>query len=478
MSAAARGDDGYAAVERLAAALAAAPAQPPPAPRRPDLARMNYDQHRAFRQRAAATLWRDGDGRFAIEAVPAGYLFPAPVAISIVDGGAAAPLEARARDFVWPEGFAPAADEPVDLAGFRILHPLHQAGHWDEVAVFLGASYFRLIGRHQAYGASARGLAIDAGLPDEEFPAFRRFWILRPPPQARALVFHALLDSPSVAGAYRFVLTPGDATSFDVEAVLFFRRAVRQVGYAPLTSMFWRGPGDPRPAADHRPQVHDSDGLQILGADAQWRWRALANPRRTTIESHPAPDVLGFGLIQRERRPQAFRDDEALYAWRPSLFVTPLAPFGAGAVQLLLLPTHDEYADNVGAFWTPAVQPAAGSRVRLHYRVAAIAGDAPALRAARAVAASAAPVDCADEGGCLRVDVAFAGRFDPAAPPTAAAAIAPGTVVAAAAQVLAADRAHAVLTIRRADARPATLRVALHAAGRAISETWIGVLDR
>ena len=42
---------------------------------------------------------------------------------------------------------------------------------------FLGASYFRFLGRGQSYGLSARGLAVNTGGDDEEFPFFREFWI-------------------------------------------------------------------------------------------------------------------------------------------------------------------------------------------------------------------------------------------------------------------------------------------------------------
>ena len=45
----------------------------------------------------------------------------------------------------------------------------------------LGASYFRVVGKGQVYGLSARGPAIDTALPSgEEFPRFREFWVERP----------------------------------------------------------------------------------------------------------------------------------------------------------------------------------------------------------------------------------------------------------------------------------------------------------
>src|SRR5437762_4172994 len=116
---------------------------------------------------------------------------------------------------------------PDDLgfAGFRVLGRFESSPHLLEIASFLGASYFRAIAEGQVYGTSARGLAIDVGLPKaEEFPVFREFWIERPQPEARQLRIWALLDSPSVAGAYQFDLRPGKDTVLEIKARLFFRR--------------------------------------------------------------------------------------------------------------------------------------------------------------------------------------------------------------------------------------------------------------
>ena len=38
-------------------------------------------------------------------------------------------------------------------AGFRVLYPLNEPDKWDELGAFLGASYFRLLGKGQRYGA-------------------------------------------------------------------------------------------------------------------------------------------------------------------------------------------------------------------------------------------------------------------------------------------------------------------------------------
>ena len=52
---------------------------------------------------------------------------------------------------------------PVDLgfAGLRFHSYLNKPNLLDELIVFLGASYYRFLGRDQLYGLSARGLALN-----------------------------------------------------------------------------------------------------------------------------------------------------------------------------------------------------------------------------------------------------------------------------------------------------------------------------
>ena len=105
------------------------------------------------------------------------------------------------------------------------MYQLNETNEWDELGAFLGASYFRLLGKDQRYGQSARGLALDCGEMDrpEEFPIFTDWWLGKPEPDANELTLYALLDTVSCTGAYQFILHPGETTRADVEAVLFFR---------------------------------------------------------------------------------------------------------------------------------------------------------------------------------------------------------------------------------------------------------------
>jgi len=84
------------------------------------------------------------------------------------------------------------------------------------------------------YGLSARGLAIDTVLPSgEEFPISEDSGIHEPQPDAKDITLYALLDSPSVAGAYHFVIRPGKETVIDVELTLFLRKPVAKLASPP-----------------------------------------------------------------------------------------------------------------------------------------------------------------------------------------------------------------------------------------------------
>lgn len=86
--------------------------------------------------------------------------------------------------------------------------------------VFQGASYFRVVGPNQVYGLSARGLAIDTALASgEEFPMFKEFWLVKPTAEQTSIVLFALLDSPSVSGAYKFNIDPSNTKYDKVERV-------------------------------------------------------------------------------------------------------------------------------------------------------------------------------------------------------------------------------------------------------------------
>ncbi|SUI74031.1 Glucans biosynthesis protein G precursor [Serratia marcescens] len=194
----------------------------------------------------------------------------------------------------------PESVKNLGFAGFKVLYPINSADKNDEIMSLLGASYFRVVGKGQVYGLSARGLAIDTALPSgEEFPRFREFWVERPKQGDKHLVIYALLDSPRATGAYRFTVIPGRDTTVDVESKVFLRDKVGKLGLAPLTSMYLFGPNQPSPTLNYRPALHDSNGLSIHAGNGEWIWRPLNNPKHLSVSTYTVENPKGFGLLQR-----------------------------------------------------------------------------------------------------------------------------------------------------------------------------------
>ncbi|MDE2275166.1 MAG: glucan biosynthesis protein G [Burkholderiales bacterium] len=367
---------GWDEVAALAQQTAARPYAAPDIALPPALAALDYDGRRDIRYRPDRAVWRDAALPFQLQFFHRTGAHPEAVAIDTIEpDGRLRPLPYRAADYdfggqrldssTWPD---------LGHAGFRVHYALNDPAYLDELIVFLGASYFRALGRDQQYGLSARGLAIDTvGGAGEEFPRFAHFWIERPAPDARTLTLYALLDSPRASGAYRFVVTPGEETVVTVQLQLYLRAAVAQLGIAPLTSMFLHGENQPS-ATDFRPEVHDSDGLMVAaaagsGGATEWLWRPLVNPAAPLASSFAVTRLQGFGLMQRDRRFEAYEDTEARYERRPSAWVEPLGDWGPGRVELLQLHAGDETVDNIVACWVPAQMPAPGQPMALSYRL-------------------------------------------------------------------------------------------------------------
>lgn len=251
-------------------------------------------------------------------------------------------------------------DELSELgyAGFRLHNPLNTRKYYDELVSFLGASYFRALGKHQKYGLSARGLAIDTAVQTgEEFPIFREFWLVRPKRNDKSVTVYALLDSPSAAGIYTFVITPGENTVMDVDAKIFPRKEINKLGIAPLTSMYLFGENTKNKFDDHRPEVHDSDGLLVLNGNGEWLWRPLDNSKYLRISAFVDENPKGFGLLQRDRDPAHYLDFEANYEQRPSAWVEPVGDWGKGWIELVEIPSQQEIHDNVVTYWVPKEKP-------------------------------------------------------------------------------------------------------------------------
>ncbi|WP_022724517.1 glucan biosynthesis protein G [Rhodopseudomonas sp. B29] len=341
-------------VRQIARDLAAKPYQAPDSKLPAPLSDLNYDAYRAIRFNPDRALWRGDHLPFQVQFFHRGFLFKNRVTIYEVSGGQAKPIPYRPDDFSFGNTPPPAPDTDLGFGGFRIHAPINKPDYYDELCVFLGATYFRAVAKGQHYGLSARGLSVDTGQSSgEEFPLFKAFWLERPSPDASSMVVHALLDSKSVAGAYRFTIRPGDTTVFDVEAAIYPRVDLEHAGLAPMTSMFFFGPNDASDVPDFRPAVHDSDGLAIYNGRGEQLWRPLCNPRDLQISSFADQNPRGFGLMQRERNFAGYQDLESRFEQRPSLWAEPIGDWSEGVVKLIEIPTKEEVHDNIAAFWEP-----------------------------------------------------------------------------------------------------------------------------
>ncbi len=336
------------------------------------LVKLKYDEWRDIRFDPDQAVWLKEKLPFTLQFFHPGLYYTKIVNISTIDGATVQPVPFSADLFKYGKNDIKDRVPPsLGFAGFRIHFPINVDAYRDEVAVFLGASYFRAVAKKQSYGLSARGLAIDTGLPSgEEFPSFTDFWIVKPEAGAKKITVYALLDSVSMTGAYRFVIMPGKETAIDVTSRLFPRKKAEKIGIAPLTSMFFYGENvSQRPIDDFRPEIHDSDGLSIANRNGEWIWRPLYNPRTLLMTSFYSPDPVGFGLIQRDLDFDHYQDLEARYETRPSIWISPVGKWGSGRVELIQIPTDKEINDNIIAFWVPDRLPEKGQPLWFNYRM-------------------------------------------------------------------------------------------------------------
>jgi|HubBroStandDraft_1064217.scaffolds.fasta_scaffold00018_61 glucans biosynthesis protein len=468
-------------VAGMAQVLAAKPYQGDADPLPPSLRDLDYSRFRGINFRSDQAFWRS-DGDFRVELFHRGFQYDRKVAISLVEAGEIRELDYSPDLFDFAaSGVTPNFSASLGFAGFRPHHPLNRPDYFDEFAVFLGGSYFRLIGRGQHYGASARGLAIDtAETHGEEFPWFTRFWIVRPESGARSVEIYALLDSKSTTGAYRFVVEPGAGTRAAVEALLFPRVTIHKPGLGVLTSMFLHGGTGNRPFADLRPQLHDSDGLSIATGTGERLWRPLVNPRTLRISSFSDRAPRGYGLLQRDRAFQDYLDPDEHYQDRPGLWVEPRDEWALGRVELVEIPSGDEINDNIVAYWVPPVPIEPQTPFAFAYDIrtegtGSIPGGGRCIgtRIGPARAVDAAAVE---RGGAALVWADFADGELPGLaaeqPVEAVVTSSSGRIEEVSCRKLEPGSWRAAFLFRPDGSRDAELRLFLRFRGQTLSETW------
>lgn len=341
-------------VRQIARDAAGKPFKAPDSKLPDNLKDLDYDHYRAIRFLPEHALWRGEKLPFEVQFFHRGFFYAPRVDIYEVANGQATRITYRPDYFSFGNTPPPSPEVDLGFAGFRLHAPINRPDYYDEVCVFLGASYFRAVAKGEIYGLSARGLAINTGeAKGEEFPLFKSFWIEKPTANANSIVVHALLDSESAAAAYRFTIRPGGTTVFDVEMAIYPRTNLDHAGLAPMTSMFFFGPNDRVDVDDFRPSVHDSDGFAIFNGRGEELWRPLSNPKDLQISTFSDLNPRGFGLMQRQKNFFAYQDIESSFERRPSLWAEPIGDWGEGTVQLIEIPTKEEIHDNIAGFWRP-----------------------------------------------------------------------------------------------------------------------------
>jgi glucans biosynthesis protein len=354
-------------VLQMARELAKSPYKAPAAALPEIFANLNFEQYAAIRRQPGSAIWSDEKLGFALEPLHRGFVYRTPINLHVVENGEARRVIYDASAFDFGKLTVPPRLGDVGFSGLRVLKSSESG--FQDVAIFQGATFFRSLARGQFFGVTARGLAIRTGdEPGEEFPLFRDLWIEKPAPAADTLVLHALLDSASLTGAFRFTLRPLEATIIDTELTLVARVAIDKLGMGAMAASYAFGALDHRRPDDIRPDVYEVTGLQMLSGQNEWLWRPVSNRETLQISSFADANPKGFGLLQRSRAFDIFGDDDAHWELRPSLWIEPIGDWGEGEVHLLEIPSDSEVNDNVVAQWRPKAGLAAGATLSFAYR--------------------------------------------------------------------------------------------------------------
>ena len=306
-------------LKKRAQDMARSPYVAPPSPSPEVLYQIDYDAHGKIRFKTDLALWANGPSEFPVTFFHMGRFFQKPVRMHAVEGGQAREIVYESDYFDMPAD-SPARKLPDNsgFAGFRFQEARTGKLDWkkNDWVAFLGASYFRAIGELYQYGLSARGLAVDVAVfgKNEEFPDFTHVYFETPQAGSNTVTVYALLDGPSVAGAYRFVMQRASAIIMDIDSALYMRQDVSRLGLAPLTSMYWYSEKAKTTAIDWRPEIHDSDGLAMWTGTGERIWRPLNNPPRIITSAFADENPKGFGLLHpvgrdpdRRRDPRQYR---------------------------------------------------------------------------------------------------------------------------------------------------------------------------
>src|SRR3989442_7012752 len=153
---------GFDAVVEKARTLAADTWREPRADVPDWLLKITYDQWRDIRFRPEKAPWHDHRSPFQVQFFHPGLYYNRTVKINLVEDGREHTVEFSPSQFDYGKNdFASRVPQKIGYAGFRVHYPIKTKDYYDEVIVFLGASYFRAVGRDEVFGLSSRALSVD-----------------------------------------------------------------------------------------------------------------------------------------------------------------------------------------------------------------------------------------------------------------------------------------------------------------------------
>jgi glucans biosynthesis protein len=329
---------------------------------------------RQIKWQPATPVFPEGEPGFQIIPEHPGFLYDQAVAIRVVDGPEVRELKFSPSDFSYPDPALKASLSGAGFAGFSVTFPRSGGRAPEKTAEFLGASHFKGTARHSEPGVAARAVILNPAQPGgEEFAWFREFWIVRPPAGASELTVYALLESPSMTGAFQFVIKPGTSMIMDVAASLYRRRGAdwpQVLGVLPMAGMYLYSEKENGSPYDWRPELHGVDALLFSEGQDSWSHRALTNPKRLMISVMDLQSPGGFGLAQKDNNFDHYQDIGRRWDKRTWLWAEPLAPLPEGRLEIIEIPSSREIHDNILAFWALSGPNFKGEpRVRLSYRL-------------------------------------------------------------------------------------------------------------
>ena len=349
---------------------------PPPRPAPDVLQKINYEEWGKIRFRDDYALFADGPGRFPVTFFHLGLFFQKAVSMHVVEGGMSRQIIYEQSYFEMPAN-SPARDcrraraSPACASRRRATARSIGARTTGSPSSAPPISARSASSGNTAFPRAALRSTSRSPIGRRNFPTSPISTSIRA--GRRHVTLYALMEGPSIVGAFRFLMTRGQGRGDGHRGGAVHARAISRFGIAPLTSMYWFSETKKETAIDWRPEVHDSDGLAMWTGNGERLWRPLNNPPRIMVSAFLDNNPRGFGLLQRDRVFDHYLDG-VFYDRRPSLWVEPLPGpsgegWGKGSIQLCEIPTDDEIHDNVVAMWVPAEPVPAGAELNLNYRL-------------------------------------------------------------------------------------------------------------